>query len=148
MTTMSCPVCLKKKPAADEHGHCSYACASGGGSAAPRGRKSLVITSLADGRIQLSGATYPVHDQIKARGGRWNPAERVWVLPAGSDTTFVAPVVAPPAAPPAAPLFVRRDRLGRCCSAAVGRIDAENPCGPMWFDCKVHGSVKSNYTGD
>jgi hypothetical protein len=26
-----CPICCEKKPAADEEGHCSYECASGGG---------------------------------------------------------------------------------------------------------------------
>lgn len=157
---MTCPICCEVKTPADEYGHCSYACASGGGSSAAAPTKSkkrapaLTVTPLADGRIQLSGATFDIRDQIKARGGRWDPAARVWTLPAGTDTTCflgggVAATFAPP--PPAvvtAPLFFRRSRNGRCCSAATTRLDDENPWGPMWYDCKTHGSWKSSYTGD
>ena len=60
---------------------------------------AVMVKSLEDGRIQLSGGTYPIKDQIRAHGGRWNPVERVWTLPAGTDTSFV-PVA--PAAPVAA----------------------------------------------
>lgn len=60
---------------------------------------AVMLTTLPDGRIQLSGGTFGIKDQIRAHGGRWNPAERVWTLPAGTDTSFV-PVAAPPPAPP------------------------------------------------
>ena len=160
-TANTCPICLEEKPAADDEGHCSYACASGGGSAAPATRVTeapaaatgLILTTLANGRIQVSGATFPVRDQIKARGGRWDPAARAWTLPAGTNTVFAA-VAAPVAAAPvavslaAAVYYVRRDRSGRCCRAATTALDAENPYGPMWYHCKLHGSCKSSYTGD
>lgn len=147
-TVNVCPMCCKEKPAADEHGHCSYACASGGGSAVPKKKGGLTVTTLADGRLQLGGATFAVRDQIKARGGRWDPAARVWTLPAGTDTTFEAPPPPPPPPPAAAPVYVRRDRAGRCCRAATVSLDAENPQGPLWYHCKLHGSCKSSYTGD
>lgn len=148
-TKMTCPMCCEVKKPADEYGHCSYACASGGGSSVAK-KRGLTVTTLADGRIQLSGATFEIRDQIKARGGRWDPVARVWTLPAGTDTNFVDPPPPPPPPPTAAPapLFVRRNRLGRCCSAATTRLDDANPWGPMWYDCKTHGSYKSTYTGD
>lgn len=59
----------------------------------------ITLKSLEDGRIQLSGGTYPIKDQIRAHGGRWNPVERVWTLPAGTDTSFVVAAPAAPAAP-------------------------------------------------
>ena len=58
---------------------------------------AVVLTTLEDGRIQLAGGTYPIKDQIRAHGGLWNPAARVWTLPAGTDTAFVAEFVKPPA---------------------------------------------------
>jgi hypothetical protein len=157
-TANTCPICLEEKPAADDEGHCSYACASGGGSVthatrvteAPAAATGLILTTLANGRIQVSGATFPVRDQIKARGGRWDPAARAWTLPAGTNTVFAAAALAAPAPAPAAAVvyYVRRDRLGRCCRAATTALDAENPYGPMWYHCKLHGSCKSSYTGD
>jgi len=32
--------------------------------------------------ILLSGNTYPVKDAIKALGGRWNPDQKAWSVPA------------------------------------------------------------------
>jgi hypothetical protein len=29
----------------------------------------------------ITGNTYPVKDQIKALGGRWNPDEKAWMVP-------------------------------------------------------------------
>jgi hypothetical protein len=104
--------------------------------------QKLTVTTLEDGRLQLSGATFPVRDQIKARGGRWDPAARVWTLPAGTSTEFEAP---PPVVQPA---VFRRDRSGRCCAAATVGFDPVNPQGPMWWHCAVHGSCKSSWAGD
>jgi hypothetical protein len=109
---------------------------------------ALTVKTLDDGRIQVSGATFPIRDQIKARGGRWDPAARVWTLPAGADTAFDAPPPPPPPVTRAGPVYVRRDRSGRCCSAATTAFDDVNPQGPMWYHCKVHGSCKSSWAGD
>lgn len=32
-------------------------------------------------RIAITGNTYPVKDQLKALGGRWNADERAWMVP-------------------------------------------------------------------
>jgi hypothetical protein len=31
--------------------------------------------------IAITGNTFPVKDQLKALGGRWNAADRVWMVP-------------------------------------------------------------------
>lgn len=31
--------------------------------------------------VAISGNTYPVKDQIKALGGKWNPDEKSWMVP-------------------------------------------------------------------
>ena len=32
--------------------------------------------------IEITGNTYPVKDQIKALGGRWNAERKTWMVPA------------------------------------------------------------------
>lgn len=112
------------------------------------------ITTAADGTLVLTGGTYEFRQAIKERGGRWNPAEKSWTLPAGTDVGFLKPPAAPPAAaPPLRPLLevfpplVRRDRLGRCCAAARQEFDAVCPQGPMWWVCATHGRERSTYGG-
>src|SRR5438477_4355069 len=31
--------------------------------------------------VKISGNTYPVRDQLKALGGRWNPDAKAWMVP-------------------------------------------------------------------
>jgi hypothetical protein len=31
--------------------------------------------------VAITGNTFPVKDQIKALGGRWNPDEKAWMVP-------------------------------------------------------------------
>ena len=52
---------------------------------------ALKTKELADGRIELSGGTFPLRDQIKARGGKWDPARKVWTVPAGMSLEFGLP---------------------------------------------------------
>jgi hypothetical protein len=33
--------------------------------------------------IAIIGNTYPVRDQLKALGGKWDPAKKAWLVPAG-----------------------------------------------------------------
>jgi hypothetical protein len=33
-------------------------------------------------QVAISGNTYPVKDQIKALGGRWNADQKAWMVPA------------------------------------------------------------------
>jgi hypothetical protein len=130
----------------------------------------VVQTVLADGRIQLSGGTYPLREAIRAHGGRWNAEERVWTLPAGTDTSFI-PTGPPPAAPKpkvpkpkTAPAPVkpreewtleewrahvransRRGYIGPCCSHAVGFEEYWQ--GPIHYRCERHGITRSSYSG-
>ncbi len=133
--------------------------------------QKLTVTTLEDGRLQLSGATYGVRDQIKARGGRWDPAARVWTLPAGTDTTFEAPppqserqsgCLAAPAAFPPAPRpreewtaaewqnYCLRSRSrgshGPCCAHAKAYWEYDQ--GPTHYRCERHGVTHNSYTGD
>ena len=36
---------------------------------------------MATNLIAISGNTYPVKDQLKALGGRWNPDQKAWMVP-------------------------------------------------------------------
>jgi hypothetical protein len=33
-------------------------------------------------QIAITGNTYPVRDQLKALGGKWDPAKKAWLVPA------------------------------------------------------------------
>ncbi len=160
MSSKKCPTCWEMKKPADKEGHCSYVCASGGGRGNSSGRSnsSVKATVMEDGRIQLSGATYAVRDQIKARGGKWDATARVWTLPAGTDTVF-APAPSPAAVAPA-PVRTReeltlaewqmyatsRRNAGRCCSHATSFWEYAQ--GPTNYRCERHGITRSSYTGD
>jgi hypothetical protein len=138
-------------------------------------KKELVKTPLADGRVELSGATFDFRDQIKARGGKWDPARKVWTLPAGASTEFEAPPKAEKPKPREAiggagaasassskkpreewtreewqawSLAFRirnRGRVERCCCHAEWVGD---PYGPMEYSCARHGETKGSYRGD
>jgi len=157
MSSKKCPTCWEMKKPADDKGHCSYVCASGGG----RG-SGVKATVMEDGRIQLSGATYAVRDQIKARGGKWDATARVWTLPAGTDTVFApaAATSATHATRVAEPVRTReeltlaewqmyatsRRNAGRCCSHATSFWEYAQ--GPTNYRCERHGITRSSYTGD
>lgn len=32
--------------------------------------------------VPIAGNTFPVKEQLKALGGRWNPKQKVWMVPA------------------------------------------------------------------
>ena len=121
----------------------------------------VTVTLLEDGRVQLSGGTFDIRDQIRARGGRWDPAARVWILPAGTDTAFATVVVPPAPKPKPVPreewtlaewrayvaTHTRRGYIGSCCSHATGFTDAGNPYGPTHYRCERHGVTRSSYSG-
>ena len=111
---------------------------------------SITIKNLADGRTVLSGKTFDIKDKIKELKGMWNPEEKTWTLPAGTDISWLRPPAPPkPAAVPLQPVYrpLRRDKLGRCCAAAVFKLDDINPYGPMVCHCATHGVYKSDYAG-
>lgn len=90
--------------------------------------------------IYISGNTYWNKDYLKSLGAVWKPDVKKWRLPPGTDLQPLRPI---PVIKP-----FRRCKSGRCCSKATVEFDKENPQGPLWYICKVHGNYKSNYTGD
>jgi hypothetical protein len=144
---------------------------------APAPSKSVVLKVLEDGRIELSGGTYPLRETIRAHGGRWNPADRVWTLPAGTDMSFVPPAPAAAAVAAAAPprtyvfpvciphkskpreewtleewhAYVRANY-----SKNRGYVGAccrhatpyeDHPYGPINYRCEKHGVTRNSYSG-
>ncbi len=89
--------------------------------------------TLSDGRIGVTGDTFPIKDRLKAAGGRWHPGDKVWHLPAGTDLAFLREPLPPP--PPFIP-------LNACCAGATvyGNTKSEVFCRehkriPWWFCC-------------
>lgn len=128
---------------------------------------TVMLTTLADGRIQLAGDTYPIKDQIRANRGRWNPAERVWTLPAGTDTAFLTEAMAVAAPSGALPKPETAAEIYRRVAAAVAPfkpVSRDDPCcsaaapfyedgphghyGPRHYRCPHHGVKRGTYTGD
>lgn len=90
--------------------------------------------TLSDGRIGVTGDTFPIKDRLKAAGGRWHPGDKVWHLPPGTDLAFLREPLPPPPPPP------RPDYV--CCDAAkmYGYSETEIFCRtheriPWWFCC-------------
>ncbi len=164
-----CPICNEQKPAEDEYGHCSYACASGGGKAHPAyvhtAHGSVKVTTLTDGRLSLKGyATFECRESIKAAAlaagsaAQWQAAEKCWIVPAGTDLAAALP---PP--PPPKPKRLREDWtreeytqwlirharrkvFGPCCRFATAY--ESRPYGPICYRCERHGDTINDYTGD
>ncbi len=110
---------------------------------------SVFLAVQADGRIMVYGSTYDHRDSIRAHGGRWNPADKAWYLPAGTDTSFL-PSPPAPAKPVVAAAYLPRRRDGRCCDKATAFFPSDDPYahyGPLHYRCELHGVSKSNYSG-
>ena len=107
------------------------------------------VSIAADAKILLRGRTFDHKDKIKSLGGTWEPATKTWALPPMTDVTWLkpAPPTSPPPAAAAVPIFIRRNRLGQCCSAANCTFDDACPQGPMVWVCAAHGRYKSDYAG-
>ena len=131
---------------------------------------ALKTTELADGRIELSGGTFPLRDQIKARGGKWDPVRKVWTVPAGTSLEFSPPpeekgaaAGGAGAAPKPKPKpreewshaewqswisafkIRNRGRVERCCRHAK---DVGDIYGPSEYSCERHGETRGSYRGD
>ena len=120
----------------------------------------ITITPSDDGLIYLGGETFPLRDQIKAHGGKWNAGRKLWTLPAETSLDFLT---TPPARekpkPKARVEWTReewqvwisdyrrhnRGRVVRCCEHAV---DAGDMYGPSVYNCPRHGETRGSYTGD
>ncbi len=86
--------------------------------------------TLSDGRIGVTGDTFPIKDRLKAAGGRWHAEDKVWYLPRGTDLAFLKEPL-----PPVIP-------LNACCASAIcyGHTKTEVFCRehnrkPWWFCC-------------
>jgi hypothetical protein len=62
--------------------------------------------------VAIAGNTYPVKDQIKALGGRWNADAKVWMVPA--DKAEEARKIVANAPRSTYSNFRRRSNGGRC----------------------------------
>ena len=89
--------------------------------------------TLSDGRIGVTGDTFPIKDRLKAAGARWHAADKVWHLPAGTDLAFLKEPLPPPP-------YVRP--WNACCDSAkvYGMTESEVFCKehhrtPWWFCC-------------
>ena len=51
---------------------------------------------MATSLVAITGNTYPVKDQIRALGGRWNPETKSWMVPETQATAARALVSAAP----------------------------------------------------
>lgn len=53
-------------------------------------------TENGDALVQIRGNTYPIRDQLKLLGGRWNADDKVWEVPASTSANALALVKAQP----------------------------------------------------
>ena len=67
---------------------------------------------MADNTVLIVGNTYPVKDQLKTLGGRWDAGARGWRVPEERATEAQALVAAHPAAAAAAPSARRANPVG------------------------------------
>jgi hypothetical protein len=109
----------------------------------------LKATTTSEG-ISITGNTYNCRDLLKNLEAKWSAAEKAWKLPSGTDLSSLRPPPAPPRVyQPNMWVFDRpRNRNKSCCSQCKREFDQDNPQGPMWYVCPVHGKWKSDYTGD
>ena len=102
----------------------------------------VTINLLDDDSIVLSGGTFDFKDEIKARGGKWNPATKKWVLPKDTSVEFLFVKKPKPVCIPA---------YGSCCEKS--KIMEEYWQGPLYIQCEEHGKRPTTkkgfgYTGD
>jgi hypothetical protein len=120
----------------------------------------ITKTALPDGRFTLSGRTFDYKEQIKAAGGKWDPALKTWTLEAAAEQQLMFLVPPLSVAPKPKPLpreewtadqwanycLRRRGNVGPCCRHATAK--ESRPYGPICYNCPRHGYTHNNYTGD
>lgn len=62
--------------------------------------------------VAISGNTYPVKDQLKALGARWNPDQKAWMISADKAKQASAIVAATPRQTASKPHFARCHECG------------------------------------
>lgn len=81
-------------------------------------------------RVLVVGNTYPVKDQLRALGGRWDADKRGWMVPAERAGEARLLVAGAPKSPYAAPVSKKRARarmIGICTHCG-------DDCGVEWAD--------------
>ena len=58
------------------------------------------MTTTTGSTVAITGNTYPVKDQIRALGGRWNPDAKAWMVPAAKADEARALVAGAPVKAP------------------------------------------------
>ncbi len=96
--------------------------------------------------LEISGWTYEHRERLKALGGKWQPDQKVWLLPIGADLTEFKPVPVP-RQPKPVPTLQKVFRTWICIKKKA-QLDPTNPQGPMLWVCPCHGTWRSDYTGD
>lgn len=164
-------MCLEAKPAADDEGHCSYECASGGGKVktyvGTRETKGgrVDIERWNDGRLVFTGyGTFDCRENIKAASlaagalACWSPEAKSWTVAAGTDLDAALPAPPPPPRQRTREEWTReeyqnwlirhihRKVFGPCCRNAVAY--ESRPYGPICYNCERHGRTINDYTGD
>lgn len=127
----------------------------------------VTVTTLADGRKQLTGKTFDFKDQIKAAAAAagspaiWSPATKSWTVPAATDTAFL--LTRPPSPlrwqPKPREEWTREEWItylvnrpskrggsGPCCKNAKSFEAYEQ--GPICWRCERHGETHNSFTGD
>lgn len=96
-------------------------------------RKKTTMTST----VLVTGNTYPVKDQIKALGGRWDAAAKGWRVPAAKASQAQAIVSgAPKSSPRSDSTYRRAYRPGRWTGCSCGsREDAHGDLIPSARNC-------------
>jgi hypothetical protein len=87
----------------------------------------ITKTALPDGRFTLSGRTFDYKEQIKAAGGKWDPALKTWTLEAAAEQQLmflVPPLSVAAMSAPAAAMRLRRSRVPTAPSAIIARATA------------------------
>jgi hypothetical protein len=113
----------------------------------------IKINTLEDGTKELSGRTFDYKEQIKTAGGAWDPARKVWTLPATADLAFLPPPPPPPLPREEWPrerwqnyCLRKRGNCGPCCRYAQSY--ESRPYGPICYRCERHGETINHWTGD
>lgn len=83
--------------------------------------------------VAIYGNTYPVKDQIRALGGRWDAGRKAWMVPDSAATRAQALVKSAPASAPRSGGYGGRGyarRTGTGCSC--GSVDGQSRASDCW----------------
>jgi hypothetical protein len=90
---------------------------------------------------KITGNTYPVKDQLRALGGKWNPTEKCWEVSSDKAAEAQKLVADAPAAAPLTPGKCRK--CGAQCKAPYTLCW---DCKPAPTACQVCGKRADRYT--